>query len=181
MNLEDALYRALTGGEDRADEKAPLLDRIADIAEHAGSWKAAAGLIGVNDSTLRKWRRGAAGGRGIRNPKAASVGRVPHAQRRARMSEERERYLRGNTWGASFHFVGNVTISNDERERDLDGDDIDTDSVSLDAVIDAWLDLDDQAAAHAFGELLAEGYFNLSDDGASVEVGDVETLEFGDE
>lgn len=179
MNLEDALYRAITGGLDRADERAPFAERLADIAKHAGSWKAAAALIGVTDSTVRKWRRGASGGKGIARPKGASLSRVGDAQRRARLSADRERHLRSKAVWQTFEFGGEVSISNDERNRNIPGSYIDVDVVSLDGVIDAYLSGDDAGAADAFEELLAEGYFQIADDGATIDVGNVETLEFG--
>lgn len=181
MNPADALYRAITGGLDRADESKSLPERLADIVKHAGSWKAAAALVGVSDSTLRKWRRGASGGRGIAKPKAASLKAVARAQRRARLSPAREAYLRGKAWVQVFEFGGEVTISSDTRGRSLGPDDIDEQSVSLDDVVDAYLAGDDEAAVEAFGEMLAEGYFQISDDGASIDIGDIDVLGFGDD
>lgn len=181
MNPADALYRAITGGLDRADESASLPERLADIAKHAGSWKAAAALVGVSDSTLRKWRRGASGGRGIARPKAASMKALGLAQRRARLSPQREAYLRGNGWFHYFDISATVSVSSDSRKRSIQGEDLDDGSITLDGVIDAYLAGADDEMVDAFEELLAEGYFQISDDGASIELGDIDTLTFGDE
>lgn len=173
--VEDAVYEAITG-ESRSGEPSSLLGQLTDIRENAGSWKATAELIGVTDSTLRKWRRGQTGGKGIKSPGAKSRNAIRGAVRRARLSDRREQYLRGRL-AAGARLDATVKVSDDERPRTIDLS-VDITQGALGPMVDAFLRGDDEAAADAFQQAIAEDYFGLDGDTDAFII-DVDDLDFG--
>lgn len=103
----DALYVGITGGLSRADEGTDPYSMVADVMAATGwSPKAAAAFAGIPYSTFGHIRRG-------RAPSARNFGRLRDAQRRARLTPDRERMLRGRP---HIGVQADVVISQDSRD-----------------------------------------------------------------
>lgn len=150
MNLDDALYRAITSrGRKLSSEDVPLQALVHELQAALGGSSTKAGrALGIPPRTWRRWASGAT--------KTASHehGRMlQQALRRVRLSATRERFLRG-----APHIVvhAEVKVSKDIRDRKLlvsgwpDRDGKPPITGMMRSVLDAWLLAHDLTAAHRF-------------------------------
>jgi hypothetical protein len=105
-----ALYRAIVGHSRRPaalrrpdSEDGSVQSMISELEAHYGSRKAAAQAAGIPQSTWGDWKRGS------HTPKTARLEKLRTAQRRSRLSDQRERKLRRSTNDGS-HIVLNISI-----------------------------------------------------------------------
>jgi len=143
MNLDQALYRLMVGpsrttlGTEGRDVK-----RMTREIERAigGSHTDVARALGVPRTTWRNWRQG-------RQPKPAAFELLRRAQRRARLSPARERFLRGDP---AVRVYGWVRVSKDLRLRVLRVSTYSSWIRPMPDIVDAWLAMDDARAEALF-------------------------------
>jgi hypothetical protein len=178
VEMTEAVYKALSGGrslaaENRALNAMAVPELVATVVAGTGTYRAAAAVLGVHVSTLRRWR---AGGKPLpdRHGNLRTVAKA--AMRRARMGPRREKKLRG---AVPWTIAGRVYVRSgknpgaDDRRRTLRVG-IDRGTGSLEPALDAYLAGDDQGAAHAVEREL-DAYVA----GMAMAPGEVESLNLG--
>lgn len=148
MNLDDALYRAITSRGRKLDsELTDVRSTLAEIEAAYGGPGKAAGALGIPGRTWRRWKAG----NNAPTPDRARV--LQRALRRIRLTRTREKFLRGNPHIAVRAVV---QVSSDIRERRLlisgwpDRPGKPPITGMMNDVLDAWLDGRDITAADAF-------------------------------
>lgn len=147
MNLDDALYRAITSRGNKLDSENDLPRLLAELEGAYGSTAAAARALDIPRRTWRRWKDGDG------TPKPDRIGVLRRAQRRLRLTRTREKFLRGKP---QIAVRAVVQVSSDIRERKLlisgwpDRPGKPPITGMMNDVLDAWLDGRDIAAQEAF-------------------------------
>lgn len=173
MNIEDALYRAITGGRSPATEGVDAPSMIAEIERRTGmNHTQAAAYFQVPRTTWRNWRQGG-------HPKLDAFARLRVAQRRLRLAAGRERWLRANPACA---VLAEVKISADVRDRVLRVSTWEAwrNSPPMGRVLDAWLRAHDITAGLKFLEPIEQQVIDDQGGLAAVapELGDIYLIRF---
>lgn len=127
MDFGEMIYRTLSGGLSSHTESADLPRMLSAILKAAGSPTAAARIIGVHPSTLRRWRAGTA------SPSARSAPLLQRAVRRARLTPRREARIRASAPALR------VVQRDNGRRRDLDARNFGWRPGASNDVVDAFL------------------------------------------
>lgn len=121
------------------EEPAALPDILAEIERQAGSGRKAAALIGIGETTWRRWKKGQ-----TVKPKAANMSKAIHAVRAVRVDNKPIR-------------VGDLKIKTEDRngrKRDLTGSQMGLTPAHIERIEAAYIDGGADAAAKAFIEQL---------------------------